>query len=69
MPGKSKILQTKKKKKIKENLKVDYQVDNHQIDYKEQQKAVELDEKENINYISCEDIEDKWVVYPWDINN
>ena len=35
MPGKSKILQTKKKKKIKENLKVDYQVDNHQIDYKE----------------------------------
>ena len=36
---------------------------------KVKQKAVELDEKENINYISCEDIEDKWVVYPWDINN
>ena len=22
---------------------------------------------ENINYISCENIEDRWVVYPWDV--
>ena len=24
---------------------------------------------ENINYFSGEDIEDKWVIYPWDITN